>query len=378
MASFFGGANLKVVRIFVPKEIKTHEYRVGMTPAGAAQLVADGHQVLVEVGAGQGAGIADEQFVHAGAALLEGPERGYEFADLVVKVKEPQPSEYPFLKRDLLVFGYFHFAASRSLTEAFMASEASALAYETVTDESGRLPLLVPMSEVAGRMSVQQGAKLLENPAGGRGVLLGGVPGTLPAHVTILGAGVVGTEAAKMAAGLGAHVHLLDTNLARLRVLSEILPANVTVLSSDRERIQDELKIADLVIGAVLVKGALAPRLVTRADLALMKKGSVIVDVAVDQGGCFETTRPTTHEHPSFVEGGVIHYCVANIPGAVSRTSTFALCNATLPYLRLLAKHGFPEVCAVMPAFSSALNIRRGQIYERGVAEAFGLPLALS
>ena len=348
-----------------------------MIPSGTAQLVADGHQVLVETGAGHGAGITDDQFVEAGAALLETAERGYEVADLVVKVKEPQPSEYPLLKRDQLVLGYFHFAASRSLTEAFMASEACALAYETLVDESGRLPLLVPMSEVAGRMSVQQGAKLLENPAGGRGVLLGGVPGTSPAHVTILGAGVVGTEAAKMAAGLGAHVHLLDTNLARLRTLSEILPANVTVLSSDRGRILEELKIADLVIGAVLIKGALAPRLVTRADLGFMKKGSVVVDVAVDQGGCFESTRPTTHEHPSFVEGGVIHYCVANIPGAVSRTSTFALCNATLPYVRLLAHHGFPEVCSVAPGFFSSLNISRGQVYERGVAEAFGLPLTL-
>jgi len=365
------------VRIFVPKETKTHEYRVGMIPAGAQQLVNDGHQVFVETGAGQGAGISDEQFLEVGAVLIDTPARGYESADLVVKVKEPMPHEYPLLKQDQLVFSYFHFAASRSLTEAFVASYACALAYETLLDENGRLPLLTPMSEVAGRMSVQQGAKLLENPGGGRGVLLGGVPGTSPAHVTILGAGIVGTEAAKMAAGLGAHVHLLDTNLTRLRALSEILPANVTVLASDRSLILEELKMADLVIGAVLIRGALAPHLVTRGDLALMKRGSVIVDVAVDQGGCFETTRPTTHEDPSFIEGGVIHYCVANIPGAVSRTSTFALCNATLPYLRLLARHGFPDVCSVAPSFASALNIRRGQIYERGVAEAFDLPLAL-
>lgn len=377
MAPFRLGANLQVVRIFVPKETKTHEYRVGMIPAGAQQLVSDGHQVFVEAGAGQGAGISDEQFLEVGAILIDTPARGYESADLVVKVKEPMPHEYPLLKRDQLVFSYFHFAASRSLTEAVVASYACALAYETLLDENGRLPLLTPMSEVAGRMSIQQGAKLLENPGGGRGVLLGGVPGTSPAHVTILGAGIVGTEAAKMAAGLGAHVHLLDTNLTRLRALSEILPANVTVLASDRSLILEELKMADLVIGAVLIRGALAPHLVTRGDLALMKRGSVIVDVAVDQGGCFETTRPTTHEDPSFIEGGVIHYCVANIPGAVSRTSTFALCNATLPYLRLLARHGFPDVCSVAPSFASALNIRRGQIYERGVAEAFDLPLAL-
>jgi alanine dehydrogenase len=231
------------------------------------------------------------------------------------------------------------------------------------------------MSEVAGRMSVQQGAKLLENPSGGRGILLGGVPGTAPAHVTILGAGVVGTEAAKMAAGLGAHVHVLDTNIARLRSLSEILPANVTLLASDEERILSELRIADLVIGAVLIKGALAPRLVRRQDLKLMQPGSVIVDVAVDQGGCFETTRPTTHEAPSYVEEGIIHYCVANIPGAVSRTSTFALCNATLPYIRLLAKLGLAELCQNQPSFRSALNIAEGQVYDRGVAEAFNLPL---
>lgn len=360
------------VIIFVPQEIKTHEYRVGMVPAGVAQLVADGHQVLVEPGAGLGAGISDREFSDAGATLVD-RTRGFQQSALVVKVKEPQPSELALLRPHQLVFGYFHFAASRALTEQFIATGATALAYETLVDEMGRIPLLIPMSEVAGRMSIQQGAKLLENPAGGRGVLLGGVPGTPPAHVTILGAGIVGTEAAKMAAGLGATVHLLDTNLHRLRSLAEVLPKNVTVLASDRARILAELRVADLVIGAVLVKGARAPRLITRADLKYMRPGSVIVDVAVDQGGCVETIRPTTHDAPSYVEEGIIHYGVANIPGAVSRTSTFALTNATLPYLRLLARHGFPDVCSVHPPFRSALNIAHGQIYDAGVAEFMGV-----
>jgi len=346
-----------------------------MVPAGVAQLVADGHEVFVEHGAGTGAGLFDQEYGAAGARVIGSSAEGYACAELVVKVKEPQPEEYALLRNNQLIFGYFHFAASRSLTEAVMASGVTALAYETLLDEEGRLPLLIPMSEVAGRMSVQQGAKLLENPSGGRGILLGGVPGTAPAHVTILGAGVVGTEAAKMAAGLGATVHLLDTNIQRLRALSEVLPRNVVVLASDRARILQELQIADLVIGAVLIRGALAPRLVTRADLKLMQKGSVIVDVAVDQGGCFESTRPTTHDAPSYVEEGIIHYCVANIPGAVSRTSTFALCNATLPWVKRLAKQGFPDLCKAVPTFRSALNIAGGQLFDRGVAEAFELPL---
>ncbi len=346
-----------------------------MVPVGVAQLVADGHEVLIEEGAGRGAGIEDAGFVRAGARLISSAEEGFSKARLIVKVKEPQPHEYKFIRPEHLLFGYFHFAANRSLTMAVMDSGATALAYETFLDDQGKLPLLVPMSEVAGRMSIQQGAKLLENPVGGRGILLGGVPGTPPAHVTVLGAGVVGTEAAKMAAGLGARVHLLDTNLARLRTLSELLPANVVPLFSDPERIAEELKVADLMVGAVLIRGALAPRLVSRHDLRLMKKGSVIVDVAVDQGGCFESTRPTSHESPSFVEEGVIHYGVPNIPGAVSRTSTFALSNATLPLVRTLARFDFPQVAEVMPSFVTALNIKGGQIYDRGVAEAFELPL---
>lgn len=359
--------NLGVI-IFVPQEIKTHEYRVGMVPAGVAQLVADGHQVLVEPRAGLGAGISDREFSEAGATLVD-RGRGYREAALVVKVKEPQQSELALLRPGQLLFGYFHFAASLTLTQQFLDTGATALAYETLTDEMGRIPLLIPMSEVAGRMSIQQGAKLLENPSGGRGVLLGGVPGTPPAHVTILGAGIVGTEAAKMAAGLGATVHLLDTNLHRLRSLAEILPKNVTLLASDRARILAELRVADLVIGAVLVKGARAPRLITRADLKLMRPGSVIVDVAVDQGGCVESIVATTHDAPSYVEEGIIHYGVANIPGAVSRTSTFALTNATLPYVRLLANHGFPGVCSVHPPFRSAINIADGQIYDQGVLD---------
>ncbi len=363
------------MRIFVPKETKTHEYRVGMVPAGVAQLVVDGHEVLVESGAGLGAGIADTQFIEAGAKMVDDPAHGYDRCRLIVKVKEPQEHEYRYLNDGHLVFGYFHFAASRSLTESILSSGATALAYETLLDEQGRLPLLVPMSEVAGRMSVQQGAKLLENPAGGPGLLLGGVPGVAPAHVTILGAGVVGIEAAKMAAGLGARVHILDTNLNRLRALSESLPANVVPLFSNPETIVAELEQADLVIGAVLIRGALAPRLVTRSDLALMKPKRVIVDVAVDQGGCFESTRPTTHDAPTYVDGGIIHYCVANIPGAVSQTSTHALCNATFSYVRNLARYDYPEVLETMPLFRSALNIADGQVHDRGVAAAFDLPL---
>lgn len=357
--------------VFVPRETKSHEYRVGLLPAGAHALTQDGHQVWIERGAGKGSGLTDIEYMNAGASIVETPQEGYAKAELVVKVKEPLPAETPLLRPNQLVFCYFHFAASKNLTSEVMASRATALAYETLTDETGRLPLLVPMSEVAGRMSIQQGAKALENPNGGRGVLLGGVPGVAPAHVTILGAGVVGTEAAKMAAGLGARVHLLDTNVARLRELSAILPANVVPLFSDRSTIQQELTRADLVIGAVLVRGARAPRLITRSDLATMKPGSVIVDVAIDQGGCTETSRTTSHQTPTYEEDGIIHYCVPNIPGAVSRTSTFALCNVTLPYVRLLANHGFVGACKKLPIFATALNIHAGKITDSAVLEAF-------
>ncbi len=357
--------------IFVPRETKSHEYRVGLLPAGARALNQDGHQVWIERGAGEGSGLTDSEYVQAGATIIESAAEGYGVAELVVKVKEPLPLETPLLRSGQLVFCYFHFAASKSLTRDVLASGATALAYETLMDDAGRLPLLVPMSEVAGRMSIQQGAKALENPSGGRGVLLGGVPGVAPGHVTILGAGVVGTEAAKMAAGLGARVHLLDTNVARLRELSATLPANVVQLFSDRSSILQELARADLVIGAVLIRGARAPRLITREDLALMKKGSVIVDVAIDQGGCTETSRPTSHLHPTYEEEGIVHSCVPNIPGAVSRTSTFALCNVTLPYVRLLANHGYEGACQARPFFASALNIQAGKIVDSAVAEAY-------
>lgn len=359
------------MRLFIPRETKTHEYRVGLIPSAVGQLVQSGHEVLVQTGAGLGAGMPDAQYEAVGASLVDSAAEGYGRATLVVKVKEPQPEEYEFLRPDHLLFCYFHFAASRELTEAVMRSGAAAIAYETFVDHQGRLPLLIPMSEVAGRMSIQQGAKYLENPTGGRGVLLGGVPGVEPAHVTIIGAGVVGTEAAKMAAGLGAQVHLLDTDVHRLRALSEVLPKNVVVLRSDRSRIVEELARADLVVGAVLVRGARAPRLVLREDLARMKRGAVIVDVAVDQGGCFETTRPTTHQEPTFIEEGIVHYCVANMPGAVSRTSTVALNNVTLPYAQLLADHGWEGACDHCPEFLSALNVQRGVVVHPGVAAAF-------
>lgn len=357
--------------IFVPRETKSHEYRVGLLPAGAYALNQDGHEVWIERRAGEGSGLSDAEYVAAGARIIETPAEGYGHAELVVKVKEPLPAETPLLRKGQLVFCYFHFAASKTLTSEVMASGATALAYETLTDDAGRLPLLIPMSEVAGRMSIQQGAKALENPMGGRGVLLGGVPGVAPGHVSILGAGVVGTEAAKMAAGLGARVHLLDTNVHRLRELSATLPANVVPLFSDRSTILQELARADLVIGAVLIRGARAPRLISRADLSQMKKGSVIVDVAIDQGGCTETSRTTSHQEPTYEVDGIIHYCVPNIPGAVSRTSTFALCNVTLPYVRLLASHGYDGACQRLPFLASALNIHAGVITDQAVLEAY-------
>lgn len=356
--------------VFVPRETKVHEYRVGMVPATCEELVRRGHNVLIEAQAGVGAGIADASYLSAGARLVSSHE-GYAAAELVVKVKDPLPHEYPLLRSGQTVFCYFHFAASRSLTEAVCASGVRALAFETLTLSSGKLPLLTPMSEVAGRMSVQQGARFLENPSGGRGVLLGGVPGVPPAHVTILGGGVVGTEAARVAAGMGARVHLLDNNVERLRALCDLLPANVTPLFSNRASILEELPKADLLIGAVLIRGARAPRLVERADLALMKPGSVIVDVAIDQGGCVETARPTTHEDPTYVEEGIIHYCVANIPGAVSRTSTVALSNVTSPYVLLLADLGFERALVRYPELQSALNIEGGRIVDEAVRAAF-------
>jgi alanine dehydrogenase len=360
----------------VPKEIKTAENRVALVPAGAEALVADGHTVLVEQGAGVGSGFADDTYRAAGATLAPSAADVWQHADMILKVKEPIEVEWPRMRRGQVIFTYFHFAASEPLTRAVVASGAIAIAYETVQLATGELPLLTPMSEVAGRMAVQEGAKYLEKVAGGSGILLGGVPGVLPGEVAIIGGGVVGHNAAKMAAGLGAHVTLLDVSLDRLRHLSDVLPANVDVVYSNRHNILDVLKRADLVIGAVLLPGAKAPKLVTRADLKLMKPGSVVVDVAVDQGGCIETIKPTTHENPTYVVDGIVHYAVANMPGGVPRTSTLALTNATFPYAKRLARHGWKAACKADPALFLGLNVIEGQVVYPGVAEAFGLALA--
>ncbi|MFM8415810.1 MAG: alanine dehydrogenase, partial [Planctomycetota bacterium] len=317
----------------VPRETKRDEYRVGLLPVGVEELVRAGHQVVVEQGAGLGSGLPDAAYAACGAELVPAAAEVFGRAELVVKVKEPQPAELGLIRRGQAVFTYFHFAASRELTEGFLATGATAVAYETLRDAAGRLPLLIPMSEVAGRMSIQEGAKYLEKPQMGRGILLGGVPGVAPANVLVLGAGTVGANAAKVAAGFGANIALLDTNLERLRYLDDVTPPNIDCLYSDRHAIRERLGWADLVIGSVLIPGARAPHLVTREDLALMKPGAVIIDVAIDQGGCIATSRPTTHAEPTYIVDDVVHYCVTNMPGAVGRTSTYALCNATLPYV---------------------------------------------
>jgi alanine dehydrogenase len=359
----------------VPKEMKGGECRVALVPAGADSLVEDGHTVLVEQEAGVGSGFSDEAYRRAGATLVADAAEVWAKADLVLKVKEPIEREWPRLRRGQMLFTYFHFAASEPLTRAVVKSGAVAIAYETVQIESGELPLLTPMSEVAGRMSVPEGAKYLEKVHGGSGILLGGVPGVLPAEVLIIGGGTVGTNAAKMAAGLGAHVTLLDVSLDRLRYLSDVLPANVDLLYSNRHTILEQLAEADLVIGAVLRPGAKAPRVVRRIDLTVMTPGSVIVDVAVDQGGCIETIKPTTHEKPTYIVDGIVHYGVTNMPGAVPRTSTLALTNATFPYARRLAGRGWKQACWEDRALLLGLNVVEGSIVYAGVAEAFGLPL---
>jgi alanine dehydrogenase len=359
----------------VPKEIKTNENRVALVPAGAESLVSDGHTVLVEQGAGLGSGFPDTAYTAAGATILSKVEEVWAKAEMIMKVKEPIESEWPRMRKGQVLFTYFHFAAAEALTRAVVKSGAVAIAYETVQLGSGELPLLTPMSEVAGCMAVQEGAKYLEKVFGGSGILLGGVPGVLPAEVLIIGGGVVGTNAAKMAAGLGAHVTLLDVSLDRLRYLADVLPPNVDLLYSNRHNILDQLKRADLVVGAVLLPGAKAPHLVKRADLKLMKPGSVIVDVAVDQGGCIETIKPTTHENPTYVVDGIIHYAVANMPGGVPRTSTLALTNATFPYAKRLAKQGWKQACKTDAALALGLNVVDGKVVYPGVAEAFGLPL---
>mgnify|MGYP001071506156 CR=1 FL=1 len=358
----------------VPREIKRDEYRVAMLPVGVEELRRRGHHVLVERGAGQGSGIADEEYAAQGAELVDTAEEVFQRADLIVKVKEPQESEWPLLRRGQTVFTYFHFAADRRLTEAILNSGCTAVAYETLRDERGRLPLLTPMSEVAGRMSIQEGAKYLERPQMGRGILLGGVPGVAPAHVTVLGGGVVGSNAAKIAAGFGASVALLDVNLDRLRYLDDVMPPNVTTLFSDRHNIREQLKRADLVIGSVLIPGAKAPRLVEADDLKLMNPGSVIIDVAIDQGGCVATSRPTTHSEPTYVVDGVVHYCVTNMPGAVGRTSTFALCNVTLPWVIQIAEQGIVQAAQDSPALAAAVNIIDGEVTNQAVAATFDMP----
>ena len=359
----------------VPREIKTNENRVALVPAGVESLAGDGHTVLVEQGAGLGSGFADEAYTTAGAKLGKSAEEVWAKAELILKVKEPIESEWPRMRKGQVLFTYFHFAASEALTRAVVKSACVAIAYETVQLATGELPLLTPMSEVAGRMAVQEGAKYLEKVFGGSGILLGGVPGVLPAEVLIIGGGVVGANAAKMAAGLGAHVTLLDVSLDRLRYLSDVLTPNVDLLYSNRHNILDQLKKADLVVGAVLLPGAKAPHLVKRGDLKLMKPGSVIVDVAVDQGGCIETIKATTHESPTYVVDGIIHYGVANMPGGVPRTSTLALTNATFAYAKRLAKFGWRQACQKDPALLLGLNVIEGKVVYPGVAEAFGMPL---
>lgn len=361
------------MRIGVPREIKTNENRVALRPVGAELLTRDGHEVWVERGAGEGSGFADEAYEQAGARLTEGAGPIFAECDMVIKVKEPLPAEIERIQEGQIVFTYFHFAASRELTEGLIGTGAVAIAYETVEEADGSLPLLVPMSEVAGRMAVQEGAKYLEKLTGGRGILLGGVPGTPSGEVVILGGGVVGTNAAKMAAGLGARVTILDVSLERLRYLEDVMPANVECLFSDAHTIREMISRADLLIGAVLVPGAKAPHLVTRDDLRHMKDGAVIVDVAVDQGGCIETCRPTTHEDPVYAVDGVVHYCVANMPGAVPRTSTIALTNATLPYARQIAARGWREACSRSAPLRRGLNVVGGKVTYPGVAEAFEL-----
>ncbi len=360
--------------IGVPKEIKNNENRVALTPGGAKELTKLGHTVYVQTQAGVGSGFDDVEYLAAGAEMLPAIEAVYEAAEMIIKVKEPIEREYSLVRQDQLVFTYFHFASSEPLTRAMQKSGAVCLAYETVELPDRSLPLLVPMSEVAGRMAIQEGAKYLEKPMRGRGILLGGVPGVRPAKVMILGGGVVGTNAAKMAAGLGADVTILDNNLNRLRYLDDILPANVSTFMSSEYNIRSLISTHDLVVGAVLIPGAKAPKLITRDMLKEMRPGTVLVDVAVDQGGCIETCHPTTHEDPTFLVDDVLHYCVANMPGAVPYTSTLALTNATLPYAMLLAELGWQQACASSAPLKLGLNIVRGDVVYQSVADAFGLP----
>jgi alanine dehydrogenase len=364
------------MRVGVPKEIKNHENRVAITPAGVMELVKHKHEVYIQKLAGFASGFSDQEFVSSGAIILETMEEVYQISDMIVKVKEPIEAEYKLIRKGQLVFTYFHFASSETLTHAMLASGATCLAYETVEKLDRSLPLLIPMSEVAGRMAIQEGAKYLERPQQGKGVLLGGVPGVPSGKVLILGGGVVGTQAAKMAAGLGARVVIMDVSLARLRQLSDIMPANVSTILSNEYNIKEAIKDTDLVVGAVLIHGAKAPHLITRDMLKLMKPGTVVVDVAVDQGGCIETCRPTTHENPVYVIDDIVHYCVANMPGAVPYTSTLALTNATLPYVLQLANLGWKTACGLNDELRKGLNIVEGKVVYKGVADAWSLPLS--
>ena len=360
----------------VPREIKPDEYRVAMLPSGVDELRRHGHRVLIERGAGMGSGMTDEQYSVNGAEIVDGPEAIFGQAELVVKVKEPLGDEWPLLRPGQILFTYFHFAASEELTRNVLATGITAVAYETLRGPRGDLPCLTPMSEVAGRMSIQEGAKYLERPQEGRGILLAGVPGVAPAHILILGGGVVGKNAAQIAAGFQADVVLIDINIDRLRYLEDIMPPNVNTLFSDRHNIREELRLADLVIGAVLIEGARAPVLVSREDLKLMKPGAVIIDVAVDQGGCIETTRPTTHSKPTYLVDGIVHYCVTNMPGAVGRTSSYALCNVTFPYVLKIANRGLSLACAADTGFAHAVNMFGGRVTNQAVAETFQMPFA--
>ena len=360
--------------IGVPKEIKNNENRVGMTPSGVQELTRRGHVVYVQASAGVNSGFCDDAYTAAGAKILPTIEDVYAAAEMIVKVKEPVASEYGLVRKGQLVFTYFHFASSEPLTKAMIESGAVCCAYETVESKNRSLPLLIPMSEVAGRMATQEGCYFLERPRGGKGKLMGGVPGVKPAKVLVIGAGVVGTAAARTAAGMGADVTICDISLPRLTYLADVMPRNVKTLMSSEYNIREELKTADLVIGSVLIPGAKAPKLVTREMLALMQPGSVLVDVAIDQGGCFETSHPTTHEEPAYYVDGILHYCVANIPGAVPYTSTLALTNATLPYALQLADKGWRKACADNEELRKGLNVVEGKVVYKEVAEAWNLP----
>ncbi len=358
------------MRIGVPKEVKSDEYRVGLMPSGVEMLVRAGHDVTIESQAGVGSGFSDEDYQRFGAKIVATAADVFKNAEMIIKVKEPQPQEVSLFRPGQIIFTYFHFAADQELTQACLESGIVAIAYETIRDRAGRLPCLTPMSEIAGKMSIQEGAKYLEKPMMGRGILLGGVPGVEPAHVVVLGAGTSGSNAAKVAAGLGANVVIMDVNLDRLRYLDDVMPPNVTPIYSDVQTVREQVRRADLVVGAVLIPGARAPRLVSRDDVKEMKPGAVMVDISIDQGGCFETSRATTHANPTYVVDHVVHYCVTNMPGAVGRTSTVAMCNATLGYALKIAAKGYDKAAAEDPYFAEGINLVAGRVTNAAVAES--------